>query len=112
MTTARDVVGAYLRAFGSGDLEGVAASLVPDVRVDGPIGSFRTRDEYLAALRADPPRPATVEIVERIDAGERVAVIYDYLKPGATLRIAQFFWLRDTRIARTRLVFDRGELGR
>lgn len=108
----RDAVGEYLRSFGSGDLEGVAVTLAADARVDGPLGSFRTRDDYLAALRTGPPGPATLQIVERIDNGERVAVIYDYPKPGATLRIAQFFWLRNARIARTRLVFDPSEMAR
>ena len=102
----RDAVGEYLRSFGSGDLEGVAVTLAADARVDGPLGSFRTRDDYLAALCTGPPGPATLQSVER------VAVIYDYPKPGATLRIAQFFWLRNARIARTRLVFDPSEMAR
>jgi ketosteroid isomerase-like protein len=103
---ASDAVSNYLRCFGNGDIDGVAATLAEDAVIEGPLGSFLSRDEYVAALRADPPVATAVTVIARTGTGDEVTVFYTCGKPGGRLTVAQLFRLRGGLIHGSLLVFS------
>lgn len=108
-----DAVSDYLRCFDSGDIDGIAATLTEDAVIEGPLGRFRARDEYVAASRADPPAATTaITVTARTGTSDEVAVFYTCDKPGGTLTIAQLFRLRAGLICGSLLVFDAREARR
>lgn len=107
-----DAVSDYLRCFGSGDIDGIAATLTEDAVIEGPLGRFCSRDEYVAALCADPPAATAITVTARIGTADEVAVFYTCDKPGGTLTIAQLFRLRAGLICGSLLVFDAREARR
>ena len=107
----RDLALAFLDRFAAGDVEGLAPLLSDDLRVTGPYVDVATRADYLAALRAAPPRPATIRPLSVTEGESTVAVFYRYEKPGRTRTVAQLFRCRGDQICEMLLVFDLAALG-
>jgi hypothetical protein len=104
--TNQEIVRAYLRCFSRGDLDGLEVLLAPELAVKGPLLECHTAEQYLNALRKDPPQAADCTILSITEDDESVAVFYEYGKGGQPMTIAQLFWLRDERIRRMVIVFD------
>ena len=95
----------YVRAFAAGDIERLGSTLAAELRFTGPHLSVDSREAYLDALRADPPKPCDVVIVNVTEAEDQVVVFYELLKSGGTVTLAQGFKLGAEGIQETRLVF-------
>lgn len=107
----RQVVTQYLTGFCAGDVERVAATLADEFELDGPLFTFRSKQEYLASLAGDFDAGTRFEIVELLEGVDTVSVFYDYAKPSGTVTVAQLFWFENSKIRKTLLVFDRQSVG-
>jgi hypothetical protein len=104
--TLGDLALAFLHRFAAGDVDGLEPLLAEDLRVKGPYLTVRSRAEYLAALRRDPPEPSGLRVLSVTENDDSVAVFYEYEKRDGTLTVAQLFRFRDDVIYEIRLVFD------
>ena len=102
----RDVAFEYLDRFCDCDINAIESILDPDFTLDGPLFQFNSRAEYIAGLRADPPEPAEIQLVDVCEGENTVSVYYLYKKSAGTVTVAQLFRFQDGRIVGTLLVFD------
>ncbi|NIM63852.1 MAG: DUF4440 domain-containing protein [Acidobacteria bacterium] len=109
--THRDLALAFLHRFAAGDVDGLEPLLAEDLRVKGPYLTVRSRAEYLAALRRDPPEPSGLRVLSVTENDDSVAVFYEYEKRDGALAVAQLFRFRGEQIRELRVVFDSGEFG-
>jgi len=82
--TDQEIVRAYLRCFARGDLDGLEALLAPELAVRGPLPECHTAEQYLHALRQDPPQAADCSILSSTGDDESVAVFSEYGKGGGS----------------------------
>jgi ketosteroid isomerase-like protein len=104
--THRELALEFIRRFCSGDVEGLTSLLAEDLELQGPRRCFRSRADYLEALRRDPPEIARHRTTAIAEGEDTVAVFWDYQKREGTLRITQHFRFRDGRISEIVLKFD------
>jgi hypothetical protein len=102
--TTQEIVQAYHRARFSGDVSGARATLADGFTFESPLLTA-TADDHLAGL------PAFLGIVTGVDMISELygaTLVYDVhtATPVGTQRTAEFFRLRDGRIAEIRLIFD------
>ena len=96
----------YLTAFCSNDVSGVEATLGPEFELVGPLFTFESKQDYLSSLANSPAERARFDLIDVLESKSTVSVFYDYRKPSGTVTVAQLFWLRDSKIVKTLLVFD------
>ena len=97
---------AFLEAFAAPDLAALGRLLHPALGFRGPFFAAETAAAYLAALEADPPEPATVEVLAVFEQPGEACVIYRYAKPGLAVEMAQWFVVEGGQIRKIRLFFD------
>src|SRR5213076_549108 len=108
MAKAKDIVMAYQKALGKGDMAGARTYLHDDLSFVGPFESFQRPEPYLEALGK------LHHIVERVEPrrtfvdGDDVCVLYDMVTntPAGTAFIAEWYQVKDGKIAALRAVFD------
>jgi ketosteroid isomerase-like protein len=108
MNSASEVIESYREALGRGDFDAARQLMHDDMTFQGPLDTFKTADQYLEASK----RLAT--IIQRIDVkktfvdSDDVCVLYDMVTntPAGTAFIAEWYQVRDGRIAALRAVFD------
>lgn len=102
------VVSAYHEAWTHRDMDTARSCLADDLDFQGPLDTFSRADEFIAALTAFAQMLTRVDLLERFDADDAAALLYDCVtnSPAGTIRTAEFFGLRDGKIASIRLVFD------
>ena len=99
MTNAKDIVAAYQKALGKGDIAGAFV---------GPFESFHRPEPYLEALGK------LHHIIERVEPkktfvdGDDVCLLYDMVTntPAGTAFICEWYRVRGERIGSIRAVFD------
>ena len=104
--TNRDLALEFLKCYCAGDVDGVAATLAPQLRFKGPLLECDSRDDYVAALKRNPPVPGACRLLGISEGPNTVSVFYDYEAEAGVLTVAQLFGLRDERIAEILVVFD------
>ena len=102
----RDVATGFVQAFCAGDMAGVEAVLDPDFELHGPLFSFNSKADYVAALHTNPPEPGACEIISVLEGAGTIAVFYTHHRASGPVTVAQLFWFSAGSIARTLLVFD------
>src|SRR6516165_4171694 len=82
--------------------------LVDDLDFQGSIDTFTTADEFIATLSGFAAMVSRVVLLQELYGDNTAALLYDCVtnSPAGTIRTAEFFWLRDGKIATIRLVFD------
>ena len=82
--------------------------LVDDLDFQGPIDVFSSADEFIATLSGFAAMLSRVDLLQEFYGDEAAALLYDCVTESSagTIRTAEFFWLRDGKIATIRLVFD------
>ena len=103
----RELALEFVRAFGAADLKRMAPLLAEDLRFRGPVLSANSRAKYFEALEADPLEPADCEVLEVVEDGPRVAVLYRYRPSTGPVLVAQWNLCRGGKIAEIHLVFHR-----
>ncbi len=108
MGNARDVVERYYAAQRAKDFATMRALVHDDVSFTGALGTASTADDFINGLKG---MTATMTGMERhviAAEGDEVLQVYDLIlaTPPVTLTIAQWFTVRDGKIAALRVYFD------
>ncbi|HTT15585.1 MAG TPA: nuclear transport factor 2 family protein [Thermoplasmata archaeon] len=108
MKQAKDVVMSYQAAMGKGDWKNARAHLRDDLEFRGPLDSFHTADEYLAALQRLYPMVEKVDVKRIFAEGDDVAVLCDlhFKPPMPTMYVVEWYSVTGEKISRVQVVFD------
>jgi SnoaL-like domain len=103
-----NVVTTYYEAWTHRDMDTARSCLADDLDFQGPIDTFSSADEFIVTLTAFAQMLTRVDLLQRLDGDDTAALLYDCVthSPAGTIRTAEFFGLRDGKIASIRLVFD------
>lgn len=101
----RDVALHFLRSFAAGHVQQLAPLVAEDMRVWGTLHEYDSGAGYLKALEKD-REPSDLQLISVTEDQNEVAVVYDYGKAQAKLRIAQLFRINAGLITEMYLVFD------
>ena len=109
---SRELIEKYHNAWTGGDFATARACLADDLDFQGSIDTFRSADEFIAALRMFQGMLRGVRMLKGFFDQEGAALLYDCdtPTPAGVIRTAEFFSIRDDRISAIRLVFDASEL--
>jgi hypothetical protein len=90
------------------DMDTARSCLADDLDFQGPIDAFSTADAFIATLGGFAAMLSRVDLLQEFYADDAAALLYDCVtnSPAGTIRTAEFFSLRDGKIATIRLVFD------
>lgn len=99
----------YLDIFCSGDVEALRPLFHKDLLFEGPFSRFDSAGAYLSALNADPPRGISIQILAEFEKDQLACLIYEFRKDGIRTPMAQLFEIRDGKICRIKLIFDRAD---
>jgi SnoaL-like domain len=90
------------------DMDTARSCLADNLDFQGPIDTFSSADDFIVVLTGFAQMLTRVELLQRFDTDDAAALLYDCVtnSPAATIRTAEFFELRDGKIASIRLVFD------
>jgi ketosteroid isomerase-like protein len=110
--TVRDIVSGYYESWTKGDMKQARSYLADDLDFQGPIDTFGSADEFIPGLAGFAGMLTRAELLQEFFAADEAALLYDCVtaSPAGTIRTAEFFRLRDGKIAHIRLVFDATEL--
>ncbi len=108
ISNARAVIDQYFAALTRKDFAAIRPLLHDDVAFTGAMGTTDTAQDYIEGLRGT---TATMTGMARrviCADGDEVCQVYDLTlaTPAVTLSIAQWFTVRDGRIAALRVYFD------
>ena len=108
----RQLIETYHNAWTTGDMAHARGCLADDLDFRGSIDSFNKADDFVAGLTLFQGMLRRVTILRRFFDSEGGALLYDCetATPAGVLRTAEFFTVREGRIAGIRLVFDATEL--
>jgi len=107
LTVAR----AYHRAWTGMDFEEAAGYLADDLETDVPINTYRSKAEWLDAVRGTRQHTSRVDLLAELgDEGEAILLYDMVLEPIGDLRVAEHFTVTDGRITRIRHVHDTAAL--
>jgi len=106
--SAANVVRKYHDAWTQRDMSTARSCLADDLDFQGPIDTFSSADDFIATLTGFAQMFARVDLLQEFYTDDAAALLYDCVtkSPAGTIRTAEFFGLRDGRIAIIRLVFD------
>jgi len=104
--TAVDVVGKYTGALADRDFAAARCFLADDLSFAGPIDSFERADDYMKAISGLYGMVRGVEHQATIAQGDEVAVFYLLDTPVAKAPVAEWYTVREGKIAQIRAYFD------
>lgn len=97
----------YMECFyGKASLSTMAALLADDLVFNGPLYNFTSAEEYLQALKSDPPEDTDYHIIKAFEKDDDVCLVYRFTKPGIETTMAQIFQIKDGKINNIELIFD------
>ena len=89
------------------NMEELAPLLCHDFSFQGPLFRCNTAEEYIEALKADPPEGFKYKIIHSLQSPSSVALFYLFSKPGIQVPMAQLFEFQNDKICKILLIFDR-----
>lgn len=103
-----NVVRNYHQSWTQRDMDTARSYLADDLDFQGSIDTFSSGDDFIATLTGFAQMVTRVDLLQEFYADDGAALLYDCVTntPAATIRTAEFFGLRDGKIASIRLVFD------
>jgi hypothetical protein len=107
--TTREIVRAYHRAWTGPDVTSAGQYIAETFTTRASVGSYDTRDEYLAGLTRFRARFVTgIDLIAEFYGDDQAMLLYDVRTntPAGTLRTAEYFTLAGGKITSTILVFD------
>ena len=112
MTTSYDIVKTYHQAWTTGDIETAMALVADDISCRAPGVDLQGKDAYRGFIAGFAPMLTRIGDIAEFADGDRVALFY-YPQTAATSTApaAEFFTVRDGRIAESVLIFDRLSYG-
>ena len=108
MATAEQTAEAFFDAWTSGRFDEARALLHDDVDFRGPIDTFDSAEPYVQALQGLSQIVKAAEKRKVFVDGDDVCVIYDLVtdSPAGTAPVAEWYRVRDGKIAAVRVFFD------
>src|SRR5438046_2133861 len=108
MNETRKAVEGYFSAWTSNQIDEAYAWLAPDLKFAGPSAGYSSAAEFKPALIGFAAITQSARIIELLVDGDRAAMLYDcdFKAPGASVRIASFFWVKNGKIAQYDTRFD------
>lgn len=109
---AKQIIEKYHAAWTSGDFGTAGQCLAAELDFRGSIDTFTTAEAFLASLRQFQGMLRGVKLHQSYFDAAGGALLYDCetVTPAGRIRTAEFFRVRDGKIAEIRLVFDATEL--
>jgi hypothetical protein len=106
--SAANVIRRYHEAWTQRDMGTARSCLADDLHFQGPIDTFSSADEFIATLTGFAQMLTRVDLLQEFYTDDAAALLYDCVtnSPAGTIRTAEFFGLRDGKVANIRLVFD------
>ena len=102
-----DVVLKYMDIFFTGkNMEDLRPLLANGCKFRGPFYQFDTAEDYINALKEDPPQDFKYEILQSYENESSVCLVYQFSKPGVSTPMAQVFDFREDKICKILLIFD------
>jgi len=107
MPKAQETVLAFQRAMGNKEFAAARKLLHDNLEFRGPIDTFHKADDFLHALQKLSAIVEGVDILKVFEDGNDVGLFYDLkTKPVGTSFVAEWYKLKDGKIASVRVVFD------
>lgn len=104
---ALTVARAYHRAWTGANFEEAAGYLADDLETDVPLNTYRSKAEWLDAVRGTRHLTSSVNVLAALGDDDEAILLYDMvLDPVGELRVAEHFAVADGRITRIRHVHD------
>jgi len=104
---ALEVARAYHRAWESRDFDEAGTYLADDLVTDVPINTYRSRAEWLQAVRGTREVTSSVHVLAEFGTADEALLLYDMrLDPIGDLRVAEHFLVASGRIVQIRQVHD------
>ena len=106
--SAATLIRKYHEAWTQRDMSTARSSMADDLDFQGSIDTFTNADEFIATLTGFAQMLTRVDLLQEFYTDDAAALLYDCVtnSPAGTIRTAEFFGLRDGKIATIRLVFD------
>jgi len=104
-----DIIQGYFKKFFSGKARHLEVRdlLTDDFTFRDPLMSADSADEYVEQLRSlGDEIEMYAEVREIVGEGDVVAALIDFQGPGGTMQYAQWFTMRDGKIARLEVIYD------
>jgi SnoaL-like domain len=110
--SSENVVRKYLQSWTQRDMDTARSYLADDLDFQGPIDTFSSADDFIATLTGFAQMLTRVDLLQEFYADDSAALLYDCVTdtPAGAIRTAEFFGLRDGKVASIRLVFDASAL--
>jgi ketosteroid isomerase-like protein len=110
--SARQLVEKYYSAWTTRDFSTARACLADNLDFKGSIDTLDSADALMEALKRFTSMVTNVRLIMSAFEGDRAALLYDCETPtpAGAIRTAEFFTVRDGKIAEIRVVFDATEL--
>lgn len=108
MSSAREIVDQYFRAFTNKDLAAMRKLLHDDVYFKGPVAELDNADDFMEGITHLAANMSSAERHIVFEQGEDVCQIYDMVlaEPAVTVPVAQWLKVRDNKIAVLRAYSD------
>lgn len=105
--TPSEVVDAYYRLLEAGEtrVDALGEILDPALVFEGPAGVRPGAEAFVAGVAGFIETVQHIHEIARVEAGPRIAVIYDAVLPGGQVRMAELLTVKDGRVSEIRLVF-------
>jgi hypothetical protein len=108
---ALTVARAYHRAWTGTNFEEAASYLADELETDVPINTYRSKAEWLDAVRGTRQLTSRVSVLAELGDDDEAILLYDMtLDPIGELRVAEHFAVAGGRITRIRHVHDTAAL--
>src|SRR5215212_10658564 len=106
--SAANLILSYHVAWSQRDMSAARSYLADDLDFQGPIDTYSSADEFIGTLTGFAQMLTRVDLLQEFYRDDAAALLYDCVtnSPAGTVRTAEFFGLRDGKIASIRLVFD------
>lgn len=102
-----DIARRYLEIFCSGqNFDELYEIFDENLLFEGPFLNAHSAQEYIEALRRDPPRGCAFTLLHSFQSGRFVNLIYEFRKPGLRTTMSQLFEFRRNKIIHVVLIFD------
>lgn len=93
--------------FNNHEFDAFRQFMLPGLRFRGPLYRSDKLDDYISALKNDPPTDCRYELRHITHENDRVVVYYDFIRQNRKIIMAQYFHFDAGMIDEITLVFDR-----
>lgn len=105
--TALDLAKEYLEIFyNSHDVGELKNILDENLHFEGPFLICNSANEYINALKRNPPKGMSYKIINELHNASSASVIYQFYKGDIQTKFAQHFQINENKISKIITIFD------